>query len=143
MIRLHDAPAYRLYRAQRLLRAHLLGVLSEVNLSPEQYFVMMRLAEAGSLPQGELGDPALDDRASVSRQVSGLERRGLLSRTPRPEDSRVSVVRLTPAGVALLAELTPIVLRERARLFQDVSPVDLATFTLVLSRLEARLLEPR
>lgn len=131
-------PAYRLHRTARMLRAHLLGVLAPVELTPEQYFVLMRVEPEGT-PQGELGDPDLDDRATISRQVSALQLRGLLVRAPDPHDSRIQRVTLTAAGQGLLDELRPTVDAERARLFGTIPASDLQAFHRILDALEQAL----
>ncbi len=139
MSSLDRAPAFRLHRLQRLLRVHLLGILSPVEITPEQYFVLMRLADSDGLAQGALGDPALDDRGSVSRQVAGLERRGLVVRRPNPNDGRVLSVHLTAGGRRLLDELVAVVAPERERLFGDLDAADLAALHRIIDHLEARL----
>jgi DNA-binding MarR family transcriptional regulator len=42
----------------------------------------------------------------VSRQVAALERAGLIERRLDPDDHRVQVLHLTPAGSALLVQVT-------------------------------------
>jgi DNA-binding MarR family transcriptional regulator len=139
MTTLRDAPAYRLHRVHRLLRANLLRLLAPFGLTPEQYFILMRLEGGGERPQGELGDSHLDDRGSVSRQVTAMERAGWLGRRPDPDDERTLMVSLSPAGAELVAALLPVVARERDRLFGSVSPIDLAVLHRVFDHLEALL----
>jgi DNA-binding MarR family transcriptional regulator len=133
---LDDSPAFRIYRVQRLLRANLLGLLRPFELTPEQYFALLRLREEDGLVQGDLGDPTLDDRATVSRQVALLEQRGLVVRSRHPEDHRALMVHLTDDGRALLASLMDAVGRERRRLFAAIPPAELAAFARVLDHLE-------
>jgi DNA-binding MarR family transcriptional regulator len=45
------------------------------------------------------------DQSVVSRQISELQAKGLVCRRPDPADRRASLVRLTPAGHDLLAEV--------------------------------------
>ena len=135
---LHRQPAYRIYRTSRLLRAHLLEVLADAGLTPEQYFILQRLHSHGS-PQGELGDPVLDDRATVSRQVASLERRGLITRCTDPDDARALRVALTAEGEALVRALRPRVAAARADLFGAVSAVELEAFHHVLDLVDAAL----
>jgi DNA-binding MarR family transcriptional regulator len=143
MDKLHHSPAFRLHRVQRLLRAHLLAILSDFEVTPEQYFMLMRLGEEDGIAQGCLGDPDLDDRASVSRQASALEARGLVVRRPDPDDARVVRVHLTDGGRAVLAALADRVQAERLRLFGGVAPEDLAALHRVIDHLESRLLAAR
>lgn len=139
---LDRAPAFRLHRVQRLLRAHLLGVLAPEELTPEQFFVLMRLHPHQGKTQRQLGDPTLDDRASVSRQVASLERRGLLRRESNPEDRRAVLVCLTQEGRALRDRLSVEIARERARLFGGLDPDDLAALHRVIDHLEGVLGPP-
>lgn len=134
---LESSPAFRMHRVQRLLRAHLLGMLRPFELTPEQYFVLMRLADEDGRIQGDLGDPSLDDRASVSRQIVLLEQRGLVVRRRHSQDYRAFAVYLTEAGRQLLDALGPSVLRERQRLFGGIDASDLEAFCRVLDQLEA------
>jgi DNA-binding MarR family transcriptional regulator len=143
MDKLLYTPAFRLHRVQRLLRVHLLAMLSDFEVTPEQYFMLMRLGEEDGIPQGALGDPDLDDRASVSRQASSLEARGLVVRRPDPDDARVARVHLTDGGRAVLAALADRVRAERVRLFGGVTPEDLAALHRVIDHLESRLLAAR
>jgi DNA-binding MarR family transcriptional regulator len=136
MIPLDRAVAFRLHRIQRLLRANLLGLLRPFDLTPEQYFALMRLGERDGRVQGELGDPTLDDRASVSRMVAAMEERDLVVRSRRADDHRAWVVHLTERGRALLDALAEPVDRARERLFGAVPPADLAALHRVLDRIE-------
>ncbi|MCO1655086.1 MarR family winged helix-turn-helix transcriptional regulator [Pseudonocardia humida] len=45
------------------------------------------------------------DQSVVSRQISELQAKGLVCRRPDPADRRASLVRLTPSGQDLLAEV--------------------------------------
>ncbi|MFS8199921.1 MarR family winged helix-turn-helix transcriptional regulator [Streptomyces sp. CWNU-52B] len=56
------------------------------------------------------------DKSTVSRQVSALEGAGLIERRSDPQDQRVLVLHLTPAGTEILAQVTAsrrIAFRER------------------------------
>lgn len=135
---LNDAPAYRIHRVSRLLRVQLVRMLAAHDLSPEQYFVLFRLMESDGRSHRDLTDPALDDRANITRLVGGLQRRGLVHKEADPDDRRVSRVFLTDAGRERFEALVPQIRAIREDLFADVSAADLSAMHRVLDALEAR-----
>jgi DNA-binding MarR family transcriptional regulator len=66
---------------------------------------LVRLLDGGELRLSELAELRGVGQSVVSRQVGELEARHLACRRPDPTDGRASLVRLTPAGRALLADL--------------------------------------
>jgi DNA-binding MarR family transcriptional regulator len=48
------------------------------------------------------------DRTTLTANLKPLERRGLVETAPDPTDRRARLLRLTPAGRAVLAEAAPI-----------------------------------
>ena len=76
--------------------------LREVELTPKEYALLALLAENTE------GSSALADRLSVSRPrltaiADRLEERGLLTRSPVPDDRRRVAHQLTAAGVKVVA----------------------------------------
>ncbi|GMA30928.1 MarR family winged helix-turn-helix transcriptional regulator [Litorihabitans aurantiacus] len=72
-------------------------------LAPREYDVLLSLAESDreEARVGFLASSSSLPQPSMSRIVDRLERRGLLSRCPTPDDGRGVVVRLTDAGRAI------------------------------------------
>jgi MarR family transcriptional regulator, organic hydroperoxide resistance regulator len=139
---LDDAVAYRINRLARLLRhgfAAELQAWSGEELTPEQYFALYRLRQAGPLPMQALADPVLKDYPNITRVVAGLQKRGLVKRSKDKADGRVQLCTLTGKGEALFDRLYPSVVAERGRLFADWSARDLSQLMSSLSRLERTL----
>lgn len=63
-------------------------------------------ADAGGCLAKDLAAHYGLDKSTVSRQVQTLERLGFLERVPAPEDHRAHLLRLTPAGAGILAQVT-------------------------------------
>lgn len=138
---LDDALAYRLHRTARRLRVHLVRFLAEhaPGVSPEQYFLLYRLHRADGCALKELKDPALDDRANVTRLVAGLERQGLVTRDKDDDDARIVRVWLSEDGRALFERLLPQVAALRSEMFGHVPEADLDAFSRVLDHIEREL----
>jgi len=86
-------------------RAHLPASGAEFDLSPVQCHVLHLIEPGRPLPMSRLADTLSCDASNVTGLVDRLESRGLVQRRPSPEDRRVKVLQLTPAGSRLRAQL--------------------------------------
>jgi len=91
------------------LRARTERVCAEVGLSASQYNVLRILR--GVHPQGhprcEIARRMIERAPDVTRLIDRLERRGLVERARGERDRRLSISRITPAGLELLARIGP------------------------------------
>jgi len=93
-------------------RAHLPGPGDEIELSPVQSHVLHLIEPGRALPMGRLADTLACDASNVTGLVDRMETRGLVRREPAPDDRRVKVLRLTPAGARLRAQVLSRMTRE-------------------------------
>ncbi|WP_443053596.1 MarR family winged helix-turn-helix transcriptional regulator [Streptomyces sp. NBC_00285] len=75
-------------------------------LSLVSYTLLGHLEERDGCRATDLAAHYALDKSTVSRQVTALERAGLLERRPDPEDHRVQVLHLTDAGRSILGQVT-------------------------------------
>jgi len=75
------------------------------DLSPAQFHVLHLLEPGRPLPMGRLADTLGCDPSNVTGLVDRLGERGLIRRDSLPGDRRVKVLRLTPEGARLRAQL--------------------------------------
>lgn len=138
---LDDALAFRVHRTSRFLRTHLLRLLAQHGngITPEQYFVLVRLHGRAPQRQVELAEPTLADPPNVTRLVDALTRRGLVERAPDPTDRRSWLVQLTPAGRRLAALLARHAVAERQEVFDGFTSNDLDELESLLDRLDDNL----
>ena len=73
------------------------------DLSDSQLGVLFQLEEGDHSP-GELAAHERVTPPSMNRTLNGLERAGLVARTPADDDARRVRVTITPAGLAQIAE---------------------------------------
>lgn len=76
------------------------------------YIQFQLLATLGDAPGGvrrmtDLADGLVYSRSGLTYQAQLLERRGLVTRTPSPEDERSTLVALTADGRAVLGQVFP------------------------------------
>src|SRR5919202_2990603 len=73
-------------------------------LSPSQSAALVTIERHGPLTPSELAARERVQRPTVTRVLARLEESGLVTRAADPADRRSSLVSLSPAGAALLAE---------------------------------------
>ncbi|WP_320779623.1 MarR family winged helix-turn-helix transcriptional regulator [Streptomyces sp. CRN 30] len=107
-------------------------------LSLVSYTLLAHLEEQDGCRATDLAAHYALDKSTVSRQVTALERTGLVERRPDPDDARVQVLHLTDAGRRILAQVTVsrrAAFRER---LADWPEEDLVRFATYLERYNAR-----
>jgi DNA-binding MarR family transcriptional regulator len=80
------------------------------------YVILRHLADGGPQNVSALATRLNLDGSTVTRQVSAMQRDGLISREPDPDDGRGAVVVATPAGLHRMAAVQA----ARTRLYGDV-----------------------
>lgn len=89
----------------RRMRSSSIVVAQAHGLQTTQAQVLFALRRLGECRVARLAEKQLVDPSVASRQVGALEKEGLVSRRPDPEDARASLVSLTEDGHARLTEL--------------------------------------
>jgi DNA-binding MarR family transcriptional regulator len=135
---LDQALAFRIHRTNRLLRTHLGRFLDarEPGLTPEQWFLLARIADRGPLRQVDLAEPVLGDPPNVSRLVDALVERGYLRRSPEPADRRSWLISLTPDGRSRTDGLLEDAVTERQLVFEGFGEDELAALATALDRID-------
>ncbi|MET9392862.1 MarR family winged helix-turn-helix transcriptional regulator [Streptomyces sp. NPDC006624] len=86
-------------------RARAAAARMHPELSLVSYTLLGHLEESGSCRATDLAAHYALDKSTVSRQVTALERAGLVERRPGERDHRVQVLRLTRDGRRVLARV--------------------------------------
>lgn len=135
------APLEILSRVSRLARRLDLArasAFTEHGLESWAFDVLSALRRAGSpyeLSPGQLVQQTLVTSGTMTNRVDGLERRGLVLRSPSPRDRRGVIVRLTATGLQTVdAAMADLLARERV-LLAELPPADQAALADQLRRL--------
>jgi DNA-binding MarR family transcriptional regulator len=96
-----------LFRAQVAVMRKLQAGPAFKALAVNEYDVLFTLSRcpSGGLRLNELNDHVLLSQSSLSRLVGRLEKRGLVERTPAPDDGRGILITLTEAGWELQKQI--------------------------------------
>ncbi len=70
-----------------------------------QWRVLANLGKFGAMTARDICEVSHIEKTKVSRSISALEDRRMLSRTPSPHDRRVEILSLTSAGKTVFSEL--------------------------------------
>jgi DNA-binding MarR family transcriptional regulator len=117
---LTEAVSLLQYQVEQQLRA-------EGDLGYVQFQLLARLADAqGPLTMTQLADGVVYSRSGLTYQAALLERAGLITRGPSPDDERATLVTITGTGLALFGRVLPGHVQViRRLLFDPLSGADL------------------
>ncbi|MFB1296324.1 MarR family winged helix-turn-helix transcriptional regulator [Mycobacterium sp. pW049] len=120
---------------------------SEGELSYVQFEILAKLSAAdGPLTMTELADGVVYSRSGLTHQAGLLETAGLIAREASPTDQRATLVGITDAGRARVAQVLPgHVAIVRGLLFDPLSKQDVAALGDIMGRVRdhMRALPPR
>ena len=106
-----------------------------LELTPEQWIVLVRLWQRDGRTVSELSESTLRDKPTMSRILDGMEKSGLLTRSVDAHDARTRIVELTREGRAMRKKLVPIAKSIVLRLEAGVPEDDLLVTRRTLRRL--------
>jgi DNA-binding MarR family transcriptional regulator len=131
--------------AFRVVEAH----LARHDITQGRFGVLMALwgscrragGAAAPLTPAELADRTGVTRATITGLVDTLERAGLVTRTPHPDDRRMMSVELTPRGQELLSAILPEHFRQMAWLMAPLAEAERKTLVTLLNKVLTRAAE--
>jgi DNA-binding MarR family transcriptional regulator len=94
--------------AHRRIRQMVAGRVSDLQLSPQQFWILVRIREHEGSSLGELAQETRVDEPTASRAVFTLAGRGFVRSEQDPQDRRRSRLLLTPEGRRLSERLRPL-----------------------------------
>ncbi|GLP81494.1 MarR family winged helix-turn-helix transcriptional regulator [Mycobacterium antarcticum] len=139
-----DAREERAWRAfvdaRHRVGVHLERGLQRSGLSGADYEVLALLSDHDEdrMPSHELRNALGWEKSRLSHQLRGMEKGGLISREPNPNDARSTMVCLRPAGRTVIEEAAPGHVADVRRVFLDLlTPAELD----LLATLNERILQ--
>ena len=107
----------------------------ESDLTIEQGLVLIILETNDGLTLGSLAEKADRERTTISRMVSGLEKRNLVVRIPGPIDKREKLIYLTNLGRELIANMAGFQETLSERVYKGISKNQIETCLNVLRKM--------
>ena len=134
---------FALTEVSSLLRPAVEKQLRDVGaLSYVQFQLLARLGDAtgGQMRMTDLADGVVYSRSGLTYQAQLLEERGMVTRSPSPDDERSTVVTITAAGRDILNAVFPGHIEAvRGLLFAPLSDDDAGDLARILGQVSAHL----
>jgi MarR family 2-MHQ and catechol resistance regulon transcriptional repressor len=124
-----------LARAARAVETRALRSIADTGLGASDFGVLEVLLHKGALPVNAIGRKLLLTSGSITTCVDRLARRGLVARRDDPDDRRVRLVELTPAGRALIEPAFARHAADLDALVAALAPEERSTLVALLRRL--------
>jgi DNA-binding MarR family transcriptional regulator len=115
---------YLLGKVGAVARQRWTATLAQTGVSPNQFLVLMALAETGPVCQHFLAGVIGIDPRNIVQILDSLESRGLVSRETDRADRRRRLIELTGAGRRIVAELSALGERTEHELLAPVPRAD-------------------
>jgi DNA-binding MarR family transcriptional regulator len=137
-LRLDEFVPYRLSIASNMVSDVIAGAYRSLfGLNVPEWRLITILAERGLITQFGLGAATRMDKVTVSRAAIALVERGLVKRSPNPEDKRSHLLSLTKEGRALYDQVAPKALAFEETMLAEFSKEEVRALMSMLLRLEA------
>ncbi|MDF1632977.1 homoprotocatechuate degradation operon regulator HpaR [Mycoplana sp. MJR14] len=96
-----------LLRAREAVMSHFRPMLVKYDVTEQQWRVIRVLAEADMLDASEVAEKTFILAPSLTRMIKSLEERGFITRHKDQEDGRRVLLKIAPAGLAIINTVTP------------------------------------
>jgi MarR family transcriptional regulator, temperature-dependent positive regulator of motility len=134
---LDGSPSHLLHRALQVSLDIYAETFGDSDLTQRQYAVLSAVEAQEGLTQTDLVRATGIDRSTLADMAARMIAKGLLARERSQADARANAVRLTEAGVAVLAEARPKMAQADERLMRLVSGGKRETFLAQLRQMVA------
>lgn len=112
---LYARPGFLIRRLHQIHTALFQVETESFGITPVQYSVMTTLVDGQARDQQTVALEVGLERSNVADVILRLESRGLVRRSPCPQDRRMKMVSLTPRGRRLVTRMQPAVERAHER----------------------------
>jgi DNA-binding MarR family transcriptional regulator len=109
-------------------------------IAAEEWAALLMLWQSDGLAPSEIADATTRDRATTTRLLERMEKKGLLTRNSGQADGRRVVVTLTDRGHAIKDVLVPIAMNFIAEVTETIDQEDLDVTIGTLKTMSARIL---
>lgn len=132
---LADQVIHRLRRAHQRACSIFLDTIADAQITPTQWSALVTLSREGALSQNQLGRLTFMDPATTQGVILRLVERGLVERSPDPDDRRRTSVRLKHSGQGLVRNLVPNASHAHALTLEPLNDQERRLFLDLLARL--------
>ena len=132
---LEDLPGHYIRRLQQIAVGIFMDETADVNVTPVQFALLFAASQETGLDQRTLAGRIGLDTSTIGAVVDRLESRELIERKVSPDDKRVRLLSVTPAGKKLLQGVMPAMLRAQDRMLAPLPKADRPKFMAMVKRI--------
>jgi DNA-binding MarR family transcriptional regulator len=134
---LDDSIGYLINRTGLHIKHVLLHTLrvNGLDVTPEQFAILMRLWHSGGLYQRQIADSLLKDKPNITRILDVLEKRQLVKRISDENDRRKFKIFLTEEGEKLVDKMFPIMDEIQAKVQSNLTDGEAETLKMILNKI--------
>lgn len=132
---LEDLPGHYIRRLQQIAVGIFMDETADVNVTPVQFALLFAASQQAGLDQRTLAGRIGLDTSTIGAVVDRLESRELIERKVSPDDKRVRLLSVTPAGKKLLQGVMPAMLRAQDRMLAPLPKADRSKFMAMVKRI--------
>jgi DNA-binding MarR family transcriptional regulator len=134
---IEDSLGYLINRAARGFAGRLAEKLRAFDVGIGQWAVLVHLWSNDAMTQAQLARRVAIEQPTMVRTIDRMERDGLVTRTPDPNDRRASRITLTERGWNLRDALIPLAADVNTEATHSLTEDEVATLRRLLARLVA------
>src|ERR1700688_3606703 len=137
--RAQNSIGYLLKRSHSLMLAVIEPLLEERGFTYFQYVILSWLRDGIAVNPKDICSQFRHDSGALTRVIDQLAERGLLERIRRDRDRRKVELQLTPAGLATIEGLIPLIVEKLNLALADFSGTEFEEFLRLLGKLNTTL----
>ncbi|MCW2308282.1 MarR family winged helix-turn-helix transcriptional regulator [Rhodobium gokarnense] len=125
------------YLANHMARLFAIALAEEIRplgLAPAQFMTLLELWRTDGLTQKQLVERLNVEQATMANTIARMERDGLVSRRPHPDDGRAQSIHVTEKARALEAPATAAATRVNDSALKDFSQAERDQFNALMAR---------
>ena len=132
---LHDQVGHLMRRAHQRHTAIFQAGIGDSQLTPLQLATLVKARDEGAVSQNQLGRLTAMDPATSLGVIRRLCAKGLMERSADAKDRRRSVLRVSPAGEALLDSVIPAAVEISRATLEPLTAAERRSFLALLHKL--------
>lgn len=134
-IHLDDQPGHLIRRLNQIAVGIFVQETESLGVTPMQYAALQTVAQCPDLDQRSLARAIALDASTTGGVVDRLASRQLIERHTSPADRRARLLHITPQGLSLLKQITPLMLEAQQRILAPLNPDQQRQFLTLLGLL--------
>jgi DNA-binding MarR family transcriptional regulator len=132
---LEDLPGHHIRRLQQVAVGIFLDETAELNVTSVQFALLFAVWQSAGLDQRTISARIGFDTSTMGAVIDRMEARRLIRRKVSPDDKRVRLLFITPAGEVLLKRVIPAMLRAQERMLEPLAKADRPRFMQMIKRI--------